>query len=238
MAKEPIAGDKKKDVLLVDSRKLIIDEGYNAREEYGDIDGLAAEILAQGIKTPLKGYRKGEFFVVTSGHRRRLALKKLEKRGIPIIVPIIMEPKHYNPEERVLDLITDNDGMPLTPWEQSKVILQLSKFNWSDKDIASRSGKSIVYVRRLLSLANAPQKLINLVREGRVKGTLAMDMIAEGKVEELIKVAEKAPTHQNQDDIGDLFTSPAPAATPAKITKSDVQKPNSLKIFKKWVPKI
>lgn len=243
MAKEkPLAADVRGNYFIVDSRRLIEEEGLNRREDYGDIEELAKEIKAQGVDAldPLWCYKKGECYVIIRGHRRRRALKILEKDGEIIMVRILLERKGYSKEMRLLDQITENEGKPYTPWEQAKVLRDLRGLGWSQKTIADRSGKSIVYVRRLLSLADAPQKLINLVREGRVSATFAMDQIAEGKSDELVEAGEKIPVTPNQDDIGDLFglaaTSTPPA--PGRITRSDVQRPNSLKIFKKWVPAV
>jgi ParB/RepB/Spo0J family partition protein len=242
MAKDkPLAPDKKTDYFWVDSRKLIEEEGYNDREEWGDLAALAKEILAAGVQQALVVNRRGEFYSIKSGHRRSRACQLLVEQGhAPVMVPVILERKGSNPEERVLHQITDNSGLAFTPYEQAKVMRRLRNFRWSNKDIAERSGKSVVYVKRLLSLADAPQKLINLVREGRVAATLAMDKIAEGKADELIEAAEKVLPAKNQDDIGDLFHAPgatAPVAPVKKITQSDI-KPNSMKIFKKWLPKV
>lgn len=235
---QPLAPDKKRDYWFVDSRRLIVDEDYNEREEMGDIKGLAAEIEAQGVTTPLKGYKKGENYVVIRGHRRRLALKLLEEKGIVLIVPIFLEDKaKANLENWVLDLITSNDGKALTPWEQAKVIRRLTNFGWSEKDIVERSGKSLVYVRSLLALSAAPQKLINLVRQGRVKATLAMDMIREGRVDELLKRADDGflPLVTKAD----LFSGGefVPEPKPERITRGDLR-PNSWKAFKKWAKDI
>jgi ParB/RepB/Spo0J family partition protein len=236
--KKPLAPDKKTDYFWVDSRKLIEEEGYNERENWGDIPGLAKEILAVGVQQSLIVNRRGEYYSVKSGNRRRLACAMLVEQGHgPIMVPCILERRGGSAEERILHQITDNSGLAFTPWENAKVMRRLRAFKWSDKEIAERSGKSVVYVRRLLSLADAPQKLINLVREGRVSATFAMDQIAAGKTEELIEAGEKMLTGgANPDDIGDLFTAPGVTAAPpaARITRSDVQRPNSLKIFKKW----
>lgn len=236
---KPLAPDKKTDYFWVDSRKLIEEEGYNEREFWGDIPALAKEILAVGVQQALIVNRRGQHYSVKSGNRRRLACQLLVDQGhCPIMVPVILERRGGSPEERVLHQMIDNGGLTYTPWEQAKVCRRLRGFGWNEKDIAERAGKSVVYVRRLLSLADAPQKLINLVREGRVSATLAMDKIAEGKENEIIDTAEKLVSNEIKDDIGDLFGQPGGRPNIVKVTKSDVQRSNSLKVFKKWVPKL
>lgn len=237
MAKARLAKDKKTDYWWVDSRRLIFEDGYNQREVFGDIPGLARSIAKSGIKNPLWCYKRGENYVVKRGHRRTMALRILEKQnpGKAIIVPILLLPKGYNPEEAILDLIIENEALPFTPWEQAKVLRELRNLGWSPDDMAERSGKSMVYVHRLLSLADAPQKLINLVREGRVTGTFAMDMIAEGRVDELLKKADenRLPTPNPELEMFPAENS----AKPPRITRTDLR-PNSWKTFKKWVPQV
>lgn len=243
MAKEkPLAPDRHGDYWWVDSRRLIEEEGFNRREDYGDIEALAREIKAGGLNNlePLTCYKKSEFYVVLKGYRRRRALKILEGEGEVLMVRILLAQKGYSKEHMILDQITGNDGKPYTPWEQAKVLKDLRGLGWSEKDIHEKSGRSLVYVRGLLLLANAPQRLINLVRENRVSATLAMEKIREGKEEELIEAGEKKQLTPVLEQQPDLFAFASSVAKPpkVKITKSDVQRANSLKIFKKWVPKI
>lgn len=239
MAGKPFEKDRHGDFWWADTRRLIEEDGFNRREDYGDLEQLATEIDAQGLDVlpPLTVYKKGEFWVVVRGHRRCRAIKILEKRhkGEILWVRILPERKGYSKEKRLLDQITENEGKRFTPWEQAKVFRDLRGMGWSEEDMVKRSGRSEVYIRRLLSLADAPQKLINLVRGGTVSGTLAMDMIADKKVEELIERAEKGE-FKNLSQNADLFGE-QPPPKPEKITKSDVR-PNSVKIFKKWAPKV
>lgn len=234
MAAKPLAKDRHGDYWWVDSRRLKEQEAFNRREDYGDIIAFAKEIRAQGIENlePLECFKQGEDYMIIKGYRRNKALKILEKDGEIIMVRIMLAPKGYSKEMRILDQITGNDGKHFTPWEQAKVLRDLRGLGWSEQTLVERSGKTLFYIRRLLSLADAPQQLINLVREGRVKGTFAMDMIAEGRVEELLQKAEEnnlpAPATEME-----LFPAPPPPPKPEKITRSDL-KPNSWKAFRKW----
>ncbi len=238
MAQKALAKDRAGVVWWVDSRRLVEQEGFNRRENYGDIPKMAKEIKAAGIDTldPLTCFKKGEEYVVLRGHRRRRALKILEKAGEIIMVRILLAPKGFKIEDYIADQISDNEGLHLSPWEQAKVARDLRKLGWKDEDIQEKTGKSLVYVRRLLSLADAPQKLINLVREGRVKGTFAMDMIAENRVEELLAWAEKNTLPSVADPEMELFAKEE-SPKGEKITRGDLR-PNSWKTFRKWAPKV
>ena len=231
----PLLEDKKTDYFWVDCRKLDEEEGYNERERWGDLEGLADEIAAQGVKDVLVVNKRGDRYVVKSGHRRRRACLILLDRGLPPFrVPVILERKGASPEQRILDQITDNSGLPFTPWEQAKIMGRLRNFGWEPKDIAEKWGRSAVYVRRLLSLYDAPQRLINLVREGRLSATQAMDSIAKGEIDQVIALAE---ANKLGPDV-ELELFPAEVSTRNdKITQRDIR-PNSWKVFKKWVPNV
>lgn len=244
MANKALAPDRHGDYWWVDSRRLIEEEGFNRREDYGDIPKMAKEIKAAGVNNlePLLCYKKGEFYVVLKGHRRRAALKILEQEGEILMVRILLAQKGYKKEDMILDQIGGNEGKRFTPWEQAKVLRDLRDLGWSEKDIYGRSGLAMVYIRRLLSLADAPQKLINLVRQGRVSATLAMDMIAEKRVDELIEKAESnalpAPDPEAEPTLfpAESTTNPEKTGKSGKTTRSDLR-PNSWKVFRKWVPK-
>lgn len=235
MAKKPLAKDRRGDYWWVDSRKIIEEPGFNRREIFGDIPKLAKEIKAAGLDNlePLTCYRKGEDWIVLKGHRRTQALRILEEEGQILMVRIVPPGRHFNKEDMILDQINGNDGLLFSPWEKAKVLRDLRSLGWSETDIQKKSGFSDTYVRRLLSLADAPQKLINLVREGRVTGTLAMDTIAEGKVDELIKKGENNQLPPNNDADMQLFPDPAIPAAP-RITRSDLHRPASFKKVNKW----
>lgn len=224
--------EKKSDVFRVRPSKLIFDDNFNPREDFGNMDGLTEEIRVGGVKDPVTGYRSGEFIVVKSGHRRTIAAKRIEDEGGDIWVPVLLEPRHYNPENRVLDLLTDNGGLPFTPWEQAKVIQRLLAFGWTAKEISERSGKSLVYIRRLQLLASAPEKVINLVRKKVVSATLVIELMGEGKIGELLERAEKNQLPPLNPDL-ELFQQEEPVVKTPKITKGDLR-PNSWKAFKKW----
>lgn len=238
MPNQPLAKDKKTDYFWVDSRKLIEEEGYNERENWGDLKGLAQSILAQGVQQALIVNKKGDTYSVKSGNRRRRACKILEEMGHVIMVPVILERRGISPERRVLHQVIDNGGLSFTVWEQAKIAKRMDNFSWSPEQTAQEWGVSATYVRRLLTLVEAPQRLINLVRGGTVTGTFAMDMIAQGRVEELIQKAEEKALPASATDTelfpGEMEVIPQ---KPVRVTPKDLA-PNSWKIFRKWAPKV
>lgn len=235
---KPLAPDRQGKIFFVDSRRLKFKEGFNKRIDYGDLVQFWAEIKAGGLDSldPLTCYKEGEFWIVIKGHRRTEAIRIGEKEGLILMVPIIRARNGYNYEKSILQQIAQNHK-DYTPLEKAAVVSEMRSLGWSEKDMIKESGLTDVYIRRLLLLADAPKKLLNLVREGTVKGTFAMDMIAEGRVDELLQKAEKnelSPLDPDKLPFPDV--TPVTAAT--RITRSDLPRPASFKKVHKWAKAI
>src|ERR1035437_3994399 len=66
---------------IIDTDKIVV--VMNPRNDYGDIDGLAADISARGLLEPLLVNAKHE---LVDGHRRLAALKLNKARTAPCII--------------------------------------------------------------------------------------------------------------------------------------------------------
>ena len=177
--------EKRRDLYSIRPENILIEEGFNARIDMGDIISLAESIKESGLKTPLRVYRSTEdtskVFVV-NGHRRKAAIDLLLSQGVEIeFVDVFVEPRKYSNEERTLDLILTNDGKPLTKFEESIVVSRLTNYGWDIKQIAKRSGRSVTHVNDLLSLSLVPQKIKNLI---------IAEKITEGAVIQILKATE------------------------------------------------
>lgn len=240
MPNKALAPDRHGDFWWVDTRRLIEEEGFNRRERYGNIPKLAADIKAAGldILDPLFCYKKGENWVILKGHRRARALKILEEQeGKILMVRIIPAPKGFNKEKLIADQIGGNDGLEFTVWEKAKVVRDLRALGWSETSSVQYTGLSLVYVRALLTLADAPQKLINLVQEDRLRGTEAIKAIAEGKIEEVIEFAEQNPGPLSTQE-QDMFPVEKTLVISPRITRSKLQGPASFKKVNKWIAQV
>lgn len=232
--KEPLAPDRQGKIFFVDSRRLRFQEGFNRRKDYGDLEQFLLQIKAAGLDNldPLTCYKEGEDWMVIKGHRRTLAIRIWETQTRDILfVPMIRARNGYNVEKSILEQIAQNQK-DFTPLEKATVVSDMRGMGWSEGQMVKGSGLSAVYIRKLLLLADAPKKLIKLIEEGRLTGTYAMEVIADGKVEEVITKAEQGqPVETPHSPTLFVVSPPTPAA--GKITKSDIR-PNPWKIFKKW----
>jgi ParB/RepB/Spo0J family partition protein len=221
---------KKSDYWKVSYEDLIVREGFNEREDYGNLQELAASIKENGVKVPLSGYKDGNGkFVVKDGHRRHAAIGLFihEIEG-PFWIPFMVEAKGYTDEQRLIDMFIMNDGKPLTPLEMASGIGRLINYGYSEREIAAKIAKSQSYVNKLASLNSAPKKLLNLIQEGRVAASLAIEFIGNGEADQFVAdvLAGKYDKHPPEADI---FPYDAPRS---RITRSAVQTVNSWKGFK------
>lgn len=174
----------RKDYGLYSIEDIKIEEGFNPRIDYGDIEELARDIEQNGILVPLRGFkRKGDDkYTLIDGHRRFKAAKIVQKRNpdLELRIPIIGQ-KKVSEEERLFNVLSFNSGLPLNPLEESDVITRLVNFGLTDKEIVKRTGMTSVYISNLKLLSDAPTKIKNLVKDNVVSSTLAMKVLRENK---------------------------------------------------------
>ncbi|MGL5074881.1 MAG: ParB/RepB/Spo0J family partition protein, partial [Waterburya sp.] len=151
----------RREMYAVPFENLRIIDDYNVRYDYGDIKELASSIAENGIKVPLRGYKEGDLFYITSGHRRYKAMQLLDKKGYTELnAPFIPEARGYGEEQRTVDLILTNDGKKLTMLEEAEVVHRLmNNFGKKMKEVAKQIGKSVAHVDNCLLLLSAPDDL-------------------------------------------------------------------------------
>lgn len=186
---------KRKDVLQLPLYMIEVEEGFNPRKDYGDIDSLAKSIAENGMKNPMRGYKLPEGkYLLTDGHRRLRASQQNQDKNpdVEILVPFIIDKDEKSPEQRVIDVLVCNDGKKLNPIEEAEVINRLVNFGMSEKDIAKKTGLTTVYISNLKLLYNAPTKVKNHITSNMVSATLAMAVLRDTKnYDEAVKTIEK-----------------------------------------------
>lgn len=178
---------KRTDIFKIDPRAIIVDEGFNVRQDYGDIESLMNSILENGIEIPLKGYRgEGGMIHLTDGYRRNRAVQMAIEKGFIDVekqeyrIPMLFEERGYRPEDRIVDMFVTQDNKPLEPIEICEVFYRLHhKFGMSQTDIAKKVGKSLSYVTDMLKLASSDIEIRNEVKEGNISAGAALSVIKE-----------------------------------------------------------
>lgn len=216
-------------------RELIrVIPGFNVREKDADYKANVNK-YAESMKTngfdrtkPLAGFiyeENGEHLIgLTDGHTRLDAVDTLIAAGTEIkTIPLIVKPRGTSMEDITIGLVTSNSGAALKPLEVAKVCKRLVGYGMEVKEIATRLTLTPAYVNQLLDLLAAPKAVRDLVANGTVAATLAMDTIKKhGKEATKMLTAgvkEAKGTGKTRVTAKHVKAATAPKASPQKGKK-------------------
>ena len=182
---------KRTDIFRLSRLHIVIperkpEERFNVRNDFGNIEFLAAQILAAGsIRIPLLGHQENGQFHVTDGERRIRAIDLLARQGHAEFgdnIPVKPEPKTYTEKKRTLDLLFCAAGKPLEMIEQAEVFRRLrDEHNLPVKEISMEGGVTQQHVYDCLALITAPVEVREAVSSGQISATLAATVIKEAE---------------------------------------------------------
>ena len=161
---------------------------YRVQEDAA-MDELVESIRVHGILSPLLARPKGEGYELVSGHRRRLAAKKLGLPTVPVLV------REMTDDEAVILMVDSNlQRENLLPSEKAfayKMKLEAMKRQGqrtdltspqvaaklrTDDEIAKQAGISGDTVRRYIRLTNLVPPLLQMVDDGRIAFSPAVEL--------------------------------------------------------------
>lgn len=192
----------RKDLFMIDPRKIVMKEGWNVRQETPELEehiwGLSVSISELGVQQPLTVYMDDGTIYLSDGHCRLKATLLAIDAGSDIqAVPCRVEERGANEADRVLAMVTRNSGKPLTPLEKSLVVKKLIGFGWTEDNISRKMGMTVQYVGKLLEMQEMPEEMKNMINEGTVSATLALEECkregGQQAVENIKTVVEKSP---------------------------------------------
>ena len=187
--KTAMKGVTSSDLWKVPRDRLHVAEGFNVRihdaEYKAHIRTLADSMKANGYMQdkPLAGYvaasdDEHDRVIITDGHSRLAAYDLAVSEGMePFDLPVVTKPRGTSMEDLTIALVTSNSGRQLSPYEIGVVCKRLVGYGMEPKAIAQRLGFTPVYVNGLLDLVAAPKALRDLVTEGKVSATLAVETL-------------------------------------------------------------
>lgn len=240
----PLLEEKRTDLFKLDPRSINVVEGFNVRQDYGNMDALVESIRENGVRVPVKGYKKdGEFFL-TDGHRRLQAAILLVGEGVEIRIPFVTE-KSPSETDRLLDMFLCNDGKSLNAIEQADLVSRLSKLGLENKEIAQKIGVSVVTINNMMTTSKLPASLKKKIAAKEITATLVLNMIRSKKdltvdnIEQHIDnilhpEAEKVTYIGETNDVAPS----APTKITAKTLKQATNTENSIGHFKKLIRKM
>lgn len=179
-----------RDLWFVERDKLRIIPNFNTRIRG---DALIAHIrsLADSMKTegyypdkPLAGYvaKEGDEQVIyiTDGHCRLEGRDLAVKEGAEIDkLPVVVSAQGTSVEDLTVALVRSSSGKPLEPYELGIVCKRLSRFGWDADEIARRLGFTRTYVENLLLLISSAPGVRQMVMDGKVSATTAIDALKQ-----------------------------------------------------------
>jgi len=181
--KVEIMETKRNNMFKVSPYNIIIEDGFNTRQDYGNIDELKNSIIENGQLEPVIGHKKNgtEQYVLTDGHRRYTAIMKAIEEGhdIPYISLTIGS---SNQEDRIFAMVVTGTGKkPLTAVEEGEAYKKLVNLGYSVEKIAKRVGKSIPHVYNLINIGNMPEIVKQEIQEGTIAASTVVRLSKEVK---------------------------------------------------------
>jgi ParB/RepB/Spo0J family partition protein len=146
---------------MVDTDRIVVVS--NPRNEYGDIEGLAADIALRGLVEPLIVNEKRE---LVDGHRRLLALR----RNKAMTAPCIIEPGLTPAMTEEIKLVTSLHKKNLTPLEEGRAFAAyLAAHKVEPEELAKRINKSKRYVEERLQLNGLTPETVTGLRDRKIE---------------------------------------------------------------------
>ena len=218
--------------------QIAIEPGYNARfpseARTAHVRWIADQIRDHGFDQtkPLSGFVKGGKFIPTDGHCRYEATLIAVSEGAEIDeLPCLKEDSSFTDEDRALALYRRNEGKKLEPIEVATVVIKrLHKLNWDDLRIANELSKSITWVKDMLTLAGAPSQVREMIIQGKVAASLAIDTLKSEGSNAALKTLNAAV-----DNAGERGKTRATAKTVRLVS---LQKGSATTDWKKHGPKL
>ena len=230
MQTSEIVETKRADRFFIDPRLIVVEEGFNTREDF-DLDDILPSIIENGVKVALTCYKEGDKYYLKDGERRYRAVMKAISMGHNIVrVPVITE-KKTSIEERTFEILIRNSGKPLNPLELANTYLRLQTYGHTPDEIAKKIGKSVVHVYEMLKVAEMPKKVKEFIRNQNVTATQALTIKAALKDEGMLAEAltDAVDKHKDRKNVTNQKTK--------KITKNNID-PKFMKQVEKLQPDI
>ena len=161
---------------------------YQVREDAA-MDELVESIRVHGVLSPLLARPKGEGYELVSGHRRRLAAQKLDLPTVPVLV------REMTDDEAVILMVDSNlqrenllssekafaykmklEAMKRQGQRTDLTSPQVATKLRTDDEIAKQAGISGDTVRRYIRLTNLVPPLLQMVDDGRIAFSPAVEL--------------------------------------------------------------
>ena len=222
----------KTDIYKIDPRNIVVEDGFNSREDFGDIDTLAKQIEENGILNPIsvvpfKDESGNEKYRLIDGERRYRAVMSLLDRGVTIDrIPALFQPKSADQKALLVQQIIRNEGKGFNEMELAIAYKKLLDEGMTKEEIAEKiAGGKHSKVNYCLGHLNRDERIQKLIADGKVSGVLVRQIDSahgkddkDGAVKELLELAERVEGKIETDG-----NSKKARATKKDLLSNDVQ---------------
>jgi len=206
---------------------------YNTRDMNSESTQSHIREMANAIKEngndlfpPITIYQENDVLYVMAGWCRRRAHVLAMEEGAPIKGICCLSVSKKKPADMTLNILASNDGLPLTAIEKAKAVKRLISFMWTPAEVAQKTGWSISTINNLVALDDAPDEILDMVKNGDVSVTLAQKMVREKGPEGAAEALKSAIETSRQSG-------------KRKATQKDVSNVNSAAVsWRKYGPKL
>jgi ParB/RepB/Spo0J family partition protein len=186
---ETSKGDQRTgDIFKVPLSRIRVQEDFNHRgeENYGDMEELVNSIRAVGQQTPTLGFKDGETWVVTAGHRRIMAFHEIaSKTGEEPFVLIRKGPKDN--AGRLIAQYAENIHHSNSEYERAKIFQGLLDTGLTKNEVIEQLGLKPQYYARLIELLSMAPSVKDHMEQGNISPNTAITInrSLKGKSEDL-----------------------------------------------------
>lgn len=228
---------KRADAYKIEFWEMHVEPGFNPEGRFeieNEEDVALYDFIVNGGITEIEPLRvrvrQPNGVWIVDGHRRHAAISMALKNGFLNDAldenGILWMPVRFfegNDADRLTAICTTNDGKKLTPLQRGDVYARMKALGMTLQEIAKRVNKSLAHVEQALILKGAPYQVQQMVRNGEISATLAIQQVrehgenatnvlqaAKNSLTEKPDATKTSPTRQD---------STAPRITPKAFTK-------------------
>ena len=178
----------KVDELPLDELKPFKDHPFKVMEDE-EMERLKESIRESGVLIPALARPTENGYELISGHRRLAACRALGMETMPVIVRNLtdeeaiitmvdsnLQREHILPSEKAFAYKMKYDALKRSPGRPSKKTGQLGAKYRTDQEIANDASDSARQIQRYIRLTNLIPDILNLVDEGRIALTPAVEL--------------------------------------------------------------
>lgn len=189
-----------------------------------ELEELSESIREHGVLQPLLVRKKGDEFEIIAGERRYQASKIAGLSELPVIIKDVDDQKMLE-----LALIENLQRSDLNPIEEAKGYCQLIKASGMTQEALSKAvSKSRSAITNSLRLLDLPERVQELLFEGKLTAGHARAILAVPFEEQRIKLAEKVVADglsvRATENLAPLFSVGQTPKAPRPVTPQSYKK--------------